>query len=60
MRHFVASLGGLAVILLLPALAFAQKAPSGEVGISAPEMGLLWMVGAVAAPMIHRTWRKGR
>lgn len=58
MRHFVASLGGLAV--LLPALAFAQKAPSGEVGISAPELGLLWMVGAVAAPMVHRAWRKAR
>ena len=58
MRHFLASLGGLAVFL--PALAFAQKAPSGEVGISAPELGLLWMVGAVAGPMIHRAWRKGR
>ncbi len=46
--------------VMLPAIAFAQKAPPGEFGISAPELGLLVMAGAVAVPIVRRAWRKAR
>ncbi len=58
MRRIFALLAGATV--LLPALAFAQKAPPGELGVSAPELGILLMAGAVAAPLLRRAWQKAR
>jgi hypothetical protein len=46
--------------VMLPALAFAQKAPPGNFGISAPEIGLLLMAGAVAVPIARGAWQKAQ
>lgn len=58
MRRLLATFGSMAV--LLPAVAFAQKAPPGDFGVSAPELGLLLMAGAVALPLARSVWRKAR
>lgn len=51
MRRLLSVLGS-ALVLLPAAVAFAQKAPPGTVGSSAPEAGLLLMAGAVALPLL--------
>jgi hypothetical protein len=39
-------------VLLPAAVAFAQKAPPGDVGSSAPELAFLAMAAAAVAPML--------
>jgi len=51
-------IAGLAV-LLPAAVAFAQKAPPGDYGVSAPEPSLLVMGAAACAPLVlYRLLRK--
>ena len=47
-----------AATLLVGSVAFAQKAPPGDLGVSAPEPALLLLAGAVAAPLVVRAWRR--
>lgn len=58
MRRLLATISSMTV--MLPALAFAQKAPPGNFGISAPEIGLLLMAGAVAVPIARGAWQKAQ
>ena len=58
MRRLLGIIGSTAA--MLPAIAFAQKAPPGDFGVSAPELGLLIMAGAVAVPIVRRAWQKDR
>lgn len=56
-QSLLSAVTGLAV-LLPAAVAFAQKAPPGDIGVSAPEPGLLLMGLAACLPLLLHRLRK--